>query len=163
MQPLSWFAQRHSTMDYKQVSLPAFTIVGVSARVSNDRPQEIGTLWQQFYAQGIAAKIPNKKSENICSVYIDYEGDHTKPYTIVIGCEVNDAPSLPAGLMSKVVPAAKYAVIPANGKQPDSVIAAWQQVWSSDLQRTYSGDYDLYAGKGPDPSDQDVNVYVAIR
>jgi predicted transcriptional regulator YdeE len=150
-------------MNYQNISRPAFTIVGISARVSNDRPQEIGQLWQQFYAQGIAAKIPNKKSENIYSLYIDYEGDHTKPYTMVIGCEVKDATSLPAGLVSKNVPAAKYAVIPANGKQPDSVIAAWLQVYSSGLARTYSGDFDLYVTKGPDPSDQDVNLYVAIR
>jgi predicted transcriptional regulator YdeE len=149
-------------MNYKTVSLPAFTVVGISARVSNDRPQEIGALWRQFYAQGIAAKIPNKKSENVYSVYIDYESDHTKPYTIVIGCEVNDAASLPAGLVSKTVPAAKYAVIPANGKQPDSVIAAWQSVYSSDLARNYSGDFDLYVSKGPDPADLDVNLYVAI-
>ena len=65
--------------------------------------------------------------------------------------------------MSKTVPAAKYAVIPANGKQPDSVIAAWQRVYRSDLARTYSGDFDLYASKGPHPSDQDVNLFVAIR
>ncbi len=74
-------------MNYQNVSRPAFTVVGISARVSNDRPQEIGKLWQQFYVQGIAAKIPNKKSEKIYSVYIDYESDHTKPYTMVIGCE----------------------------------------------------------------------------
>jgi predicted transcriptional regulator YdeE len=73
-------------------------VAGISARVSNDRPQEIGALWQHFYAQGIAAKIPNKKSENIYSVYIDYESDHTGAYTIVIGCEVNDAAALPADL-----------------------------------------------------------------
>jgi predicted transcriptional regulator YdeE len=150
-------------MNYKTISLPAFAIVGISARVSNDRAQEIGELWQQFYAQGIAAKIPNKQSENIYSVYIDYESDHTKPYTLVIGCEVKDVSSLPVGLVSKTVPAAKYAVIPANGKQPDAVIAAWQQVWNSDLPRTYSGDFDLYASKGPDPADLDVNLHVAIR
>ncbi len=150
-------------MDYKTVSLPRFTIVGISARVSNEQPQEIGQLWQQFYAEGVAGKIPNKKSENIYSVYIDYESDHTKPYTLVIGCEVNDASSVPAGLVSKTVPAAKYAVIPANGKQPDSVIAAWQQVYGYGLARTYSGDFDLYVSKGPDPSGLDVSLYVAIR
>ncbi|MGA9039111.1 MAG: GyrI-like domain-containing protein [Terriglobales bacterium] len=150
-------------MNYTTVSLPAFTVAGISARVSNDRPEGIGQLWQQFYAQGIAAKVPNKKSGNIYSLYIDYESDHTKPYTLVIGCEVKDASSLPAGLVSKDVPAAKYAVIPANGKQPDSVIAAWQQVYSSGLARTYSGDFDLYVSKGSDPSDQDVDLYVAIR
>ena len=146
-------------MNFRTISLPAFTIVGISARVSNDRPQEIGKLWQQFYAEGIAAKIPNKKSENIYSVYIDYESDHTKPYTIVIGCKVNDAASLPAGLVAKTVPASKYAVISANGKQPDALIAAWQQVWKSDLPRTYSGDFDQYVSRA---ADMDVSLHVAI-
>jgi predicted transcriptional regulator YdeE len=150
-------------MNYRTISLPAFTLVGISARASNDRPEGIGQLWQQFYTQGISAKIPNKKSENIYSLYIDYESDHTKPYTLLIGCEVNDVSFLPPGLVPKTVPGAKYAVIPANGKQPDTLIAAWQQVYSSGLARTYSGDFDLYVSKGPNPSDQDVNLYVAIR
>jgi len=154
---------RPDLMKHRTISLPAFTVVGISLRTSNDRPQEIGKLWQQFCAEGMAAQIPNKKSENIYSLYLDYEGDHTKPYTLVIGWEVHDASSLPEGFESRTVPAAKYALIPANGKQPDSVIAAWQQIWRSDLARTYSGDFDLYASQGPDPSDQEVNIYVAIR
>jgi predicted transcriptional regulator YdeE len=149
-------------MDYTTVSLPPITIVGISARVSNERPQEIGKLWQQFYAQGIADKIPDKKSENIYSAYIDYESDHTKPYTLVIGCEVNDAGSLPADLVCKTIPAAQYAVIPANGKQPEALIAAWQKVWKSDLPRTYSGDFDLYVSQGAGPEDLGVSLYVAI-
>jgi predicted transcriptional regulator YdeE len=149
-------------MKYSVLSRSAFSVAGISARVSNDRPQAIGALWQQFYAQGIAAKISNKKSENIYSVYIDYESDHTKPYTMVIGCEASDAGSLPAGLVRTTVPAATYAVIPANGKQPDAVIAAWQWVYRSDLARTYSGDFDLYVSPGSDGADPDVKLHVAI-
>jgi predicted transcriptional regulator YdeE len=149
-------------MKYSVLSHSAFSVAGISARVSNDRPEAIGALWQQFYAQGIAAKISHKKSENIYSVYIDYEGDHTKPYTMVIGCEVSDAGSLPAGLVRTTVPAATYAVIPASGKQPDAVIAAWQWVYHSALARTYSGDFDLYVSRGSDAADLDVNLHVAI-
>jgi predicted transcriptional regulator YdeE len=149
-------------MQYSLLSRSAFSVAGISARVSNDRPHSIGALWQQFYAQGIGAQIPSKKSENIYSVYIDYESDHTKPYTMVIGCEVSDAGSLPPGLVRTTVPAATYAVIPANGKQPDSVIAAWQWVSRSDLARTYSGDFDLYVSLGSDPADVDVKLHVAI-
>ena len=58
--------------------------------------------------------------------------------------------------------AATYAVIPANGKQPDAVIAAWQWVYGSDLARTYSGDFDLYVSTGPDAADLDVSLHVAI-
>jgi predicted transcriptional regulator YdeE len=149
-------------MKYSLLSRAAFSVAGISARVSNDRPQAIGALWQQFYAQGIAAKISNKKSENIYSVYFDYESDHTKPYTMVIGCEVSEARSLPEGLVSTTVPAATYAVIAANGKQPDSVNAAWQWVYGSDLARTYSGDFDLYVSSGPDAADLDVSLHVAV-
>lgn len=145
--------------DYRIVSVPRFTVAGLSVVTSNDRSDQIGALWQQFYGQNVAAQIPNKKSDDIYSLYIDYQGDYTKPYRLVIGCKVDLISSLRAGLVAKTVPAANYAVVPANGPQPQSVIAAWQQIWTSDLPRTYSGDFDLYSGEG---SDQQVNVYVAI-
>jgi len=148
-------------MDYRTVSRPAFTIVGISARTSNAHPEEIGVLWQRYYGEGIASKIPNKKSEDTYSLYIDYESDHTQPYTLVIGCEVNGVAALPAGLVTKTVPAAKYAAFSAEGPQPQTVISVWQQVWASGLQRTYSGDFDVYSA-GSDPSQQRVNVFVAI-
>src|SRR5262245_33317547 len=96
--------------DYKIVSLPAFTVAGLSVRTSNSRPDQIGKLWQEFYSRNIEAQVPNRKSKNIYSVYIDYERDYTCPYTLIIGCEVEPDEIVPEGLVKKQVPAAKFAV-----------------------------------------------------
>jgi predicted transcriptional regulator YdeE len=149
--------------DYRIVVRPGFTVVGLALRTSNSQPDQIGGLWQEFYTRNIASLIRNAKSGDIYSVYIDYEGDHTQPYTLVIGCEA-DAINVPPGLVAKNVPAARYAVFPASGKQPESVIAAWQKVWGADLSRTYSGDFDLYSAPAEvSPQQQQVEIYVAVR
>ena len=102
-------------LDYKIVSRPAFTIAGISVRTSNARAAQIGKLWQDFYSQNISARVTDKKSGDIYSLYAEYEGDHTQPYTLVIGHEVDEASGTVGGLTTKTVPVAKYAVFPANG------------------------------------------------
>ncbi len=47
-------------------------------------------------------------------------------------------------MVAKSVPAARYAVIAAEGKQPEATVAAWRAVWVSDLPRTDSGDFDVH-------------------
>jgi predicted transcriptional regulator YdeE len=149
--------------DYEIVSLPAFTVAGLSIRTSNSRPDQIGQLWQEFYGQNIGARVPRKKSENVYSVYIDYESDHTGLYTLVIGYEIDPSHSVATqGLVSKQVPGSNFAVFEANGKQPDTLITTWQKVYTLDIRRTYSGDFDLYELQ-PGASGPSVSVYVAIE
>jgi predicted transcriptional regulator YdeE len=148
--------------DYQIVSLPSFTVTGLSVRTSNSRPDQIGQLWQEFYRRDIAGQIASKKSENIYSVYIDYETDYTGPYTLVIGCETDSEDTIPVGLVSKQVPGARFAVFDANGKQPDALIAAWQKIYTTDIERTYTGDFDLYEMQAG-ASGPSVSIYVAVK
>ena len=65
-----------------------FYVVGISVRTSNENQQaakDIPALWQRFMSENIADKIPNKSSNKVYAVYTDYESDHTKPYTTIIG------------------------------------------------------------------------------
>jgi len=142
--------------DQSTLSLPPLTLAGISVRTSNDRPDQIGELWQRFYCENISGKIPSKKSDDVYSLYIEYEGDHTKPYTLLIGHPVEADFTPPIGLVKKVIPTAQYAVVPASGPQPASLIAAWQKIWSMGLSRTYTGDFDLHSVSGA------VDIYVAI-
>ena len=148
--------------EYRIISLPSFTLVGVSVRTSNSRPDQIGQLWQEFYGRNIAAEILNKKSENIYSVYIDYESDYRGPYTLLIGCKVDSGQSIPTGLVQKQIPASKFAVFDANGKQPDTLISTWQKIYTTEIKRTYTGDFDLYEIQ-PGASGPSVSVYVAVE
>jgi len=136
--------------------LGPFTVVGISAKESNDHPEGIGKLWQDFYAKGGAKQIPNRASDDVYAVYTEYEGDHTKPYTMLIGCQVSSVGTLPTGLVAKAIPGAKYAVFDASGPQPASVVATWVRVYQTPLQRAYVADFDRYRG----PTEVEVNVGV---
>lgn len=138
-------------------NIEAFTVVGIARRQSNDRPEEIGRLWQEFFAGGGAKQIANRKSDDIYAVYTEYEGDHTKPYTMVIGCEVTEIGALSTGLVAKTIPGGSYAVFDAKGPQPASIMAAWKQIWESPLARTYVSDFEHH--RAPD----DVKVHVGVR
>jgi predicted transcriptional regulator YdeE len=141
--------------EYETRQVAAFTVVGLAGRQSNDRPELIGKQWQDFFASGGPAQIPDRKSDDLFAVYTDYEGDYTQPYTMIIGCEVSRASSLPKGLVAKSVQSAKYAVIDARGPQPQSVVAAWKKVYGLPLSRAYTSDFDRYRG-------EDIEVFVAI-
>jgi len=135
----------------------AFTLVGPSCRTSNDDPSAIGTLWGRFFQGGAAAQIPDRISDQLYSLYCDYEGDHTQPYTALLGCMVSQVEELPEGLVAQRVPASTYAVFDATGEQPDTLIATWQRIWATDLDRTFSGDFDVHGD-----NDQ-VEIFVAVR
>ncbi|MEO8663887.1 MAG: GyrI-like domain-containing protein [Ignavibacteria bacterium] len=150
-------------MDHKIITLDEIKVIGIEARTSNDSASdEIPKLWQKFFTEKIKENILNKISSDILSLYTEYESDYTKPYTIVLCCKVKDFSEVPDGMVSKIIPASKFAVFNAKGKMPDELVKTWENIWSSDLDRTYTGDFDLYTEKYF--SDQpEADVYVAIK
>ena len=148
-------------MDYDAVFRPGFMVAGVSARVHNDRPESFAELWQEFKEADIRASLPQRLSDEVYNLYTDYESDHTGEFTALIGYPVADGVPVPDDLDAYDVPAAHYAVIRADGPMPQAVIEAWHAIWASDLQRTYSGDFDLYrAGTGSTPGPVDIHVAI---
>lgn len=140
---------------------PAFTLIGISARVSNSAPEKIGALWARFMSEGVLAKIPNRVNDDVYSLYSEYESDQNGPYSVLIGAAVTSAAEVPDGMTAQSVPAATYAVIPVRGLLPGAVVATWINVWQTPLARTFSADFDLYrktTGGLPE-----VSVHIAIR
>lgn len=129
-------------------SLPRLRIAGLARRQSNDRPDRIGAQWQAFYAAGGPAQIAGRASDDVYALYTDYEGDHTRPYTMVIGCALADDAPAPDGLVVKELPAADYAVFDASGPQPQSVVAAWRRIWEAPIARRFAADFDHYRADG---------------
>lgn len=122
-------------------------VVGISKIVSNVNPEGIGQLWKRFYSENISDKIPNKTSNGVVAVYTRYEGDYTKPYTIIIGHEVAEISDVP-DLDSMKIDNAKHTKYAVAGKMPDVVIEKWQEIWSSTKGRAYIADYDIYHPDG---------------
>ena len=144
-------------MNYIENSLPGMTIVGISTRTSNSRPEEIGALWGRFLSENPISTIHSRLSDEVHSVYSDYEGDHTQPCALLLGYSVRPEPGVPEGLTMRHVPASKYAVFDASGPQPATLIATWAAIWQTPLDRAYKADFDLYRADGT------VSVQVGIR
>ncbi len=129
-------------------SLGGFTVVGITATTCNKDDQatdDINALWQRFFEQAIGDKVPHKDGEAIYAVYHSYEGDHTKPYKLTIGCRVaKDDFTLEEGLDSIFVPKGNYQIFAATGEQPKALIETWSAIWKADLNRSFDCDLEIY-------------------
>lgn len=151
--------------DYRVIQLPAINMIGLSCRTSNngDAQNEISLLWERFGNENIADLIPNIASDDVMCVYCDYEKDHTRAYTVVIGCITTSLDDIPEGLVGKELPSATYAVFPVSGDFPESLIDVWNQIWGMDLKRTYTGDFELYGENFMIQDDKELEVFIAIE
>ena len=162
------FGLSHQTpfiMNY--VSIKPFTVVGISVRTTNENgqaAQDIAALWNRFMGENLAAQIPNKIDAAVCSVYTDYEGDHTQPYTVLLGCRVSNADTVPDGMMAKHFSGGTYQPFVAKGSLTQGVVyQTWVDIWNSDLDRAYTADFEVYGEKALDPEAAEVDVYVAVK
>lgn len=142
-------------------------LVGIKTRTSNvdemNGAGHIASLWSRFFSENIAQKIPAKMSEEIFSLYFDYETDSTGAYSVLLGVKVSETQSVPEGLEVVEVPQQRYQVFPcATGSMPQVVIEGWQKVWSQErtgeLTRKYSYDFELY----PSESGAPVSIFIAV-
>lgn len=157
---------KENAMENEIVHKPAILVIGIDCRTSNAPeagPQDIPNLWGRFYSEGIIDRIPNKVSNEVIALYCDYEGDHTQPYSVVIGCPVKSIDTLPEGMVAKTIPASSYAVFRAVGEYPTSLIKTWGNIWKqSNLERTYTGDFELYGEQFISGSPKQLEVFIAI-
>lgn len=151
-------------MSYIKENHPKKCVIGISVRTSNEHFQsEALPLRDRFLGERLAEKIPHRLNQSILCVYTDYEGDYTKPFTWLIGCEVSDLKVIPQGMVGIEIPASSYAVFTATGPFPESMMVAWTSIWQSDVKRAYTTDFEVY---GPDFNPQKnprVKIYIAAQ
>ena len=153
-------------MNYKIIHKPAFNMIGIGIRTSNQNfMQEVPPLWQRFNMENLAEQIPNRLDRDILVLYTDYEDNYTKPFTYIIGCRVANLRQIPTQMMSRAVPAADYAVYTSKGKMPDFMIKTWQQIRlaDSELERTYLYDFEIYGEKSRDRDNTEIEVYLGTH
>lgn len=136
-----------------------FDVIGLSAHVRNDEPAGIAALWARFHQSGVDAQMTEGAGSKLYCVYHDYEGDHAAPFMMTIGYRADDGAPCPDGCSRVSIPAQTLAVFEAKGPQPDALIATWQSIWQSDLDRVYAADFDTYDTQTPDR----VTVRVGIK
>jgi predicted transcriptional regulator YdeE len=137
--------------------------IGLELRTNNEEcSSTMPTHQEKFFRENTLEKIPNKINGHILAVYTDYEGDYTKPYSWILGCEVSSLDKIPAGLVGKVIPESKYAVFTTRGEFPQGLIAVWQAVWKLNLHRAYTNDFELYRSDFNPQTNPEVKVYIGI-
>ncbi len=148
--------------------LNGFKIIGISVRTTNENNKsasDIGTLWRQFYSENLLAKIPNKISNDIYSIYTDYKGDFTDDYTTIIGMSVTGLDNIPEGLIGRQFDAENFTKFTAKGQMPQAVIDIWADIWGRDkeLRRKYSYDFEVYNDNSQKEENSEVEIYIATN
>ena len=150
-----------------QVNLSSRKVIGITVRTSNEAGAsgtDIPELWNRFMTEGLITQIPNRISDTIFCVYTDYEGDFTKPYTTLLGCEVADFGQIPEGMKGVELPAGLYEQVAVTGNLLEGIIYnAWTEIWQRDLNRTYQADFEVYDENAADMSNAKVSIYVGVQ
>jgi predicted DNA-binding transcriptional regulator YafY/predicted transcriptional regulator YdeE len=170
--PLTWeqptFVSNQNKYDMQKVKIEPFKIIGISVRTSNENNQgakDIPALWQKFIEERVLYQIPNRIDDTVYCVYTDYESDHTKPYTTVLGCKVESLDTIPEGLTGKSFEGGNYIKITAKGDLAKGlVIDQWSQIWQMELDRSYTTDIEVYEEKRMiNPSEAEVDFFIALK
>lgn len=144
-----------------------FQVIGILVRTTNQNRQaasDIGSLWEKFMTENILQKIPNKISDDILSVYTNFESDHTKPYDTILGCKVSSLDSIPDGMVGHSIEVGTFAKFISKGNiAKGSVYNTWVEIWNTKLDRRYTSDFEVYGEKSKNPTDAEVAIYVAVK
>lgn len=137
--------------------------IGLELRTNNEEcSSTMPAHKEKFFLEDVPSKIPNKISGDILALYTDYEGDCTKPYSWILGCEVANLEEIPSGLVGKIIPESNYAVFTTQGGFPEGLIAAWQAIWKSNLSRSYTTDFEVYRADFDPQNNPQVKVCIAV-
>ncbi len=148
------------------LKLSAFHVIGISVRTTNENRQagnDIPALWNKFMSEGILEKIPNKIDNTLYCIYTNYEKDHTKPYTTILGCKVSTLDLIPAEMVGKEIESSNYDMRTAKGNIFQGfVFGEWVKIWNSDLKRTYTADFEVYDERTQNPENAEVDIFISV-
>ncbi|WP_250253459.1 GyrI-like domain-containing protein [Chryseobacterium sp. Marseille-Q3244] len=149
------------------VKIEPFKVIGIAVRTTNENEQaakDIPVLWEKLMQENILEKIPNKIDNTVYSIYTEYEKDHTKPYTTLLGCKVENLDHIPEGMIGKSFEGGNYVKFMAKGNLAEGlVINEWFKIWNMDLDRMFTADFEMYGEKAQNPADAEIDILIAVE
>lgn len=160
--------------NYEIVTLIEKTVVGIGARTNNlapDMKNVIGGLWERFYSEGIYDEISGKINHKALGIYTEYEQDEKADYTVFVACEVETDKKSDNAYLSQcrqiagdikimTIPAGRYARFIAKGDMHEAVAAVWQEIWNTDLPRSFVCDFEEY--QNDDMEQAEIHIYIGL-
>lgn len=149
------------------VIIEPFNVIGIAVKTTNEGGQasiDIAELWQKFLSENLVAKIPNKVDQEIYSLYTDYLGDHTQPYTAILGCKVSTLKDIPEELVGRSLKGGEYVKTTAKGNLMQGLIVNhWSEIFEMELNRAFIADFEIFGEKAQDPSNAEVSFFVGVK
>jgi predicted transcriptional regulator YdeE len=148
-------------------TISSFSIIGISVRTTNENGQaakDIPALWGKFIGENLIPTIPNISNNNIHCIYTDYEDDHTKPYTVLLGMKVSSLETIPNGMVGMSFSGGDYQTFECSGNLETSIVyQTWEKIWNEPIDRAYTADIEVYDASKPDPKDSAVTIHIALK
>lgn len=149
------------------IPVGGFYIIGLAVRTTIENGKfidDLSQLWNHFLLNNTRDYIPNKIDNTIYRIYTDYEYDHTKPFTAIIGCRVTHLDDVPDGFTAKVIEAGNYMLMTAKGKPSDGIVLLeWMKLWKAFSQRAYKTDFEVYDEKAINPEYAEIDIFVSMK
>ncbi|KAA3597920.1 MAG: AraC family transcriptional regulator [Calditrichaeota bacterium] len=147
--------------------IDSFKIIGISVETTNENGKsatDLGGLWMRFFSESIPSQIPNKISDEIYSIYTDYESDYNGKYTSIIGLKVNSLENIPEGFVGREFEGGSFTKFVAKGELPNSIVETWMEIWAKDevLGRKYTYDFEVHGENSQKGADSEVEIFIAI-
>jgi len=150
-----------------KVKIEPFQVIGISVRTTNENNQaakDIADLWGRFMNDKVLEAIPNKIDNTVYSIYTDYESDHTKDYTTILGCKVENLHTIPDGMIGKSFEGGNYAKLSAKGDLMKGLIVnKWMEIWKMDLDRMFTADFEVFGKKAQNPTNAEIDFLIAVK
>jgi len=148
-------------------NISSFNIIGISVRTTNENGQvgkDIPVLWGKLMGENLIPNIPNVVDANIHCIYTDYESDHTKPYTVLLGMKVSSLENIPDGMTGMSFSGGEYKTYSCEGNLEEGIVyQAWNKIWNEPIDRAYTADIEVYDASKPDPKNSAVDIHIALR
>jgi predicted transcriptional regulator YdeE len=131
-----------------------FCVAGLEARTRNadEGPHgKIGSLWQRVQC-GECEQVMSEDPA-VYSVYSGYESDEKGFYDVLVGKALKQGARAPEGMQEIAVAGGEYQVFPVRDARPESVVAAWGEVYryfASEVgrRRAFATDFEKHAPGG---------------
>lgn len=149
-------------MSYEIVTSKKMVLSGIKIKTTNENQKcikDMGELWKKFFSENVIQKAGKPVGYSTFGLYLNYEGDFTKPYEYMACVEVSPSSN---DFETVSIPEGKFAKFTKEGNILEIVGALWYEIWNTGLKRTYNYDFEKYY-QGEDESNQKVEIYIGIE
>jgi AraC family transcriptional regulator len=166
-------------MDYTIVTKPAFKLIGYELRTATGdgrNHREIPAFWSKYLQENMGCSIPNRvyvESPVELGICTDFNLE-TGEFSYIIGMEVTDFDAVPAELVCREFPEARYAVFNTPKVTPDQFSSSIQHTWRaifeewfphSDYEHAGSAEFELYDERSHSDKNElvQMEIYIPIK